>query len=481
MPTTMRARIGLRQWAVAGAMTATLAAGCECPGDDDITPLASEYQPLRPGRTHAAFAADCQQDSVIIFVPLDTLIPPDSAHSVYDTVTAADMPLVARIANLPEYHDCQRFVVPSQAAVPSRAAAYEFGPLVAIWAADSLAARFTAEPGSGGTASGPALARPVAMIHNWGERVSYEPLGIRPGFSCLYLWNDPNSQGNWSALVVPLGTRTSPCQEAAPPASLVGTPLEVHALAREGGLRPKDIPEVARWDWDSTHMQQYIGIRCGDQWCEIGSKGFVSSPGASATGMTETKMKGVAGPVPGLGLLDHPRGEEEEVRRAVAVKGWYDQQYLDTLGVDGKPMLTGIVGTVFPHPALGRAPFKAGRWTPSAYVIVSANYPGKVVLPQGLSAIYLCKDGARKCKVPPNMACAAESGGGMASTDLATAEPLTTWYTRIVSEGGGVQYHCVKRRMHGGHAIPAAATRWNWSELDATTWVACSKGCCTVN
>jgi hypothetical protein len=36
----------------------------------------------------------------------------------------------------------------------------------------------------------------------------------------------------------------------------------------------KDIPPVARWDYDTANHQQYIGLRCGGEWCEVGHSGF---------------------------------------------------------------------------------------------------------------------------------------------------------------------------------------------------------------
>jgi len=166
-----------------------------------------------------------------------------------------------------------------------------------------------------------------------------------------------------------------------------------------------------------------------------------------------------------------------EIHRVVTVKGWYDEQRLDLRDANGKPVLTNIYGTVIPHPALARAPFERfGEWTPVAFINVTAEYPGKVPLKAGMSRVFLCKETGGECHAPTGMACAPEPPDPASPT-----APPTTWWTKIVAADNTVAYHCIRRRKHGGMAIPAAAARWNWHELDAKTWVQCGTACCTVN
>jgi hypothetical protein len=402
--------------------------------------------------------ADCQQDSILIAVPLPTDPP------TYDTVTAADLPLIQRIANLPEFHDCQRFVVPPPGATNASPAEYSFGPLVAIWAADSLGGRF----GVPGT-EGPSLAVPVALIYNFEAGVAYDPLKIEPGFSCLYLWHNGGTPRIWNAAIVSLGPSVDPCQKGAEPRSLRGARLEVHPTSLPPGLDPADIPEVARWDWDPRRRQQYIGIRCADQWCEVGNAGLVPSQSLFERGDPRGELKNVTRPISGI---SEGRGRSNEVLRVVAIKGWYDEQQLDTLDSTGKPVLTNIVGTVIPHPALERAPQStAGEWRPAAFIKVTADYPGAVLIRAGINRLELCQGSATACGAPAAVSC-----------DPKYQDLAFPWWGRIISQAGDTSaVRCVRRRDHERRAIPAAAARWNWNEADAKTWVSCDEGCCTVN
>lgn len=440
-------RIDAQGWVAAAAIVAVLVAGCDWPPRGDTWTLRD----------------DCQQDSLLIRLPADT------AHLVDTLVTADDLPLIQRIANFPEFHDCQRFVVATRAASATNAAEYAFGPLVAIWAADSLQTRFA------GTSLHDVKATPVALMYDFERGVGYESLGIQPGFNCLYMWND----GRWQAGVVPLGDSTKPCLERVDTLSreiIRGKRLQVIPAALPPTLDSMDVAPVARWDWDAKHMWQYVGIRCGNEWCEVGPDNFVPSAGSLDGGLTPAAFRAIVEPIKGI---TDESGTPEELLRVVAVKGWYDQQQLDTLSTTGMPMLTDVVGTVIPHPALERAPFTPGDWTPVAYVSVTAPYSGKVPLHRGISRIYLCRGSREVCQANPQgtAACPVE----VDDPAHPSTEPLTTWWTRIVPAGGVASDYCIMRRRHGGKAIPAAAARWNWNELDAKTWISCGGACCTVN
>jgi len=441
--------LGLRGWIAAAGLAAAVGLGACAEKDVAVK--------SKVPRT----VMDCQQDSILIYTVRD------STQGIYDTVTSADLPLIQRIANLPEYHDCQRFVVRGPAAGATSHAEFSFGPLVAIWAADTLGGRFevSADPGR-------SRALPVAVIYNYDRDVAYRPLGIMPGFNCLYLWHDGGTPKSWSATMVSLGPNTSSCREPADSGAIGGTLLEVRPSLNLRGLLAADIPEVARWDWDAERHEQYIGIRCGDQWCEVGRTGLVRSRSAFEVGVKFTSGAALSLVPPSPGIANS-QGTVPERLRVVAVKGWYDEQRLDTLDANGRPQLTDILGTVIPHPALDRATFTPGDWTPVAFVQVSADYPGKVPLKHGMNRVFLCKDVGGNCGITAASPCPPDP--------TSTAAGQTTWWMRMVSETNDTTVHCVKRRTHGGRAIPAAAARWNWNEKDAKTWVACEGGCCTVN
>lgn len=451
MGTTVGPWLGIRGGVTAAGLAVTL--GLAACGKDLPPPEEAPYQT----------SAGCQQDSILIVVLVDSSI----GAGAYDTITAADMPLVERIANLPEYHDCQRFVVRQPVTNVAGPREFAFGPLVAIWAADSLGSQF-GKPG----VREPSMAQPVAVIYNFETQVAYEPLGIAPGFSCLYLWHDGGEPRHWSAAIVKLSGGPAACELPVNPGALPGSNLVVRPALLDPSLKATDIPEVTRWDWDAERKQQYIGIRCADQWCEVGSRGLVPSRSAHQAGLALPTTGGLALalPVPTNGL-----GNTPERLRVVDVKGWYDEQQLDTLDASGNPVLTDIVGTVFPHPALARydsgpAP-TTGLWVPAAFMKVSADYPGLVTLRAGINLLELCRGGATACGAPAGLTCSAKA-----------QDPADLWWGRVISEKGDTsEVRCVRRRRHEGRAIPAAAARWNWNPRDATTWVACEKGCCTLN
>jgi hypothetical protein len=396
--------------------------------------------------------ADCQQDSVLI------VFRPRGGESLL-TVTAKDMPLARRIANLPEYHDCQRFIVRDTTQVDSMT----YGPLVSIWAADSLADRLPTE-----SLEGSSLAFPVAVIYNAEPQILYKPLGIHPGFSCLYLRKAGGA--GWRAAIVRLNGGPGGCNTAVVANSISDSAwgqLEVRPSGPPEGLTAEDIPEVARWDWDDSNKAQYIGIRCGGRWCEIGAPGFKPSPGALGSDLALDDVMALPD------IRDRSDGADRMIIRAFSVKGWYDEQRLDLpAGTPSEPpRLTNIVGTAFPHPTLDGAKFENGDWTTVAYLKVSAHYGGVVPLRKGISRLQMCKGDATECGVDPPKQCS-----------LKDQDPGELWWGRTISEVKDTSaVGCVLRRDHEGQAIPAAAARWNWSEWDAKTWAACQGGCCVLN
>lgn len=412
-----------------------------------------------PTPTPAAIAADCQQDSVLIVYYTDSL------RTTVDTATAADMPLTQRIANLPEYHDCQRMVVTPARDPQAPATRHTFGPLVAIWAADSLALRFPGASLDQPPARMASEAVPIATVYTWDSTAGYAPLGIRPGFNCLYLWHDGAPVPRWRAAMVKRWEGPKGCGESLDPERVNGTPLQVETVPLPDGLLPSDIPQVTRWDWDSTTAQQYIDIRCGDQWCQVGPPGFKPTGIQLPAGLTESTIQS-------LPDITDRSATTGEIRRAFLLKGWSDEQQLDLPGATpSQPVLTSTIGTAFPHPTLDRATFDSGAWTTVGYLAVTEDYDGATRLERGISRLQLCQGTAEQCRAPAGISCTAKD-----------QDPAHPWWGRTISQAGTVsEVRCVKRRDHGGRAIPAAAARWNWNELDAKTWAACGGGCCVVN
>ncbi len=104
----------------------------------------------------------------------------------------------------------------------------------------------------------------------------YDPLGIERGFNCLYVFLPDHF--DWHALMVPTGEVEQDCSEVVlNPEELQGQRLVVGTTGEGHNFTHDDFPKVARWDWDSIRTQQYIGLKCGATWCEVGEEDFVPS------------------------------------------------------------------------------------------------------------------------------------------------------------------------------------------------------------
>jgi hypothetical protein len=397
------------------------------------------------------------------------------------------------ITDVPEFHDCQKFIL-----VQNDTASY--GPLVAIFASfrlDSLMDSLQAQPlartarrpqrgpqrppgalprpgvqprperadAMGGATPGPRAFRraaSAALIFNYGTE--YRPLGIKPAFSCLYMFLD--DRDSLHAMVTSIGEQEKDCLLTIDPTSTEGTWLQVRRT-RFAGLGARDIPPVARWDWDPMRSEQYIGIKCGDAWCEIGREGFSPSP---------YYLEPAAGPA--------------EMARVVTIKGWYDEQRLAVIS-GGVAVPSNVVGTIFPHPKLGTysdIESFTGRWVLVAFVKLSAasdqyrlkhNFDGT---PAGTSMnrMYACYGTKESCEVDADdLSCP------LPPTDIHIDKAGTdgsTWWLKVIAPGGRVTYKCLIRRGHEelGHQIPGT-TRWRWVANDETTWNRCIYGCCEAD
>jgi hypothetical protein len=409
--------------------------------------------------------------------------------------TVTTIPVAPNIATIPEFHDCQRFLVkpitqptvgPAFGVHTSGSDAVTYGPLVAIWVAEA-ADTFQWSPGPDSTApadsgvvngsSGDpmmggsinAVANAVAEIYSWGPE-TYAPLFIRPGFSCLYMWRDSGPPHTWRAMLVWLDASPTPCHGPKRVAELdQGAMLEVRPVVADEFTKG-DIPPVARWDRDPGRGHQYIGIKCGAQWCEVGPHGFGSSrPAANEAfaGAVNDAMEerpGGSAPMPSL-----------QRQRVLAVKGWYDQQMLASLGTTGMGP-SGIVGTIIPHPLvqgdyLTAASFES-TWVQVAFVHVDGPYENKhhLQLAQGVTEMHFCKGTAEHCGIP--------AGANACKATSAVTNP-DSWWVRLTHEADAPQYRCLTRDVNTP-PIPAGAARWRWLEDDETTWVRCEAGCCTT-
>lgn len=372
-------------------------------------------------------------------------------------------------SNVPEFNDCQPLIV-NEGDGPFR-----YGPLMAVFASyrlDSL-------PVTPDTLRSNTQVFAAAEILDYSNVTGYDPLAIGPLFNCLYIWG---TVGSLQAKMVHAGRMEPRCAEAYSPSDVPGQTLAVREIAVPG-FTAADYPPVARWDWDPAGKVQYIGVRCGAEWCEVG-------PGNS----TSPSTPGFVSSAP----YGNPAGSIAE-RRVGAVKGWYDQQYLSMYegGVNHPTLLR---GTVIPDPKLALASPKAhpGRWYTTSHVAIErppigslvkelAYYRDKFnfdpVAPHAplarMNHILLCFGTGTECKVPRTPTASMRT-----SCDPSMIAPGSTtqgyWSMTTSPVRSRVMYRCVTYYQHKYVSIPPTA-RWRWLARDETTWRYCTSGCCEVN
>jgi hypothetical protein len=392
---------------------------------------------------------------------------PNGLDSVHQTIT--DIPLSEPITDIPEYHDCQRFI--------------EFGGYGSVYA---VFAAFRLDHIAGGPME------PLATIYTPNGR--YSPLGIEPGFNCLFL---SNTTGTWTAKMVPWGASNKNCADGHITVGPgVGKDLTVRrpTIAGGGAFTGDDYPPVARWDWDSAHAQAYLGIRCGAEWCEIGAtSGFTPSPGYTGPLLSFDAIAG-APPLPANAAL-----------RVQRIKGWYDVQELG-VWADGSTQPSGVRGVLIPHPALDAINWLNFRldasaslrifqktWVHVGYAVMQGDYP-KWNLKSGTNKISLCygTSDAESCNVPTGMALEYAYATSLSNCPTDPTDNALRWWAKTESSAG-VTYSCVRRMDHRAHLlawegigansglvyrIPGAA-RWYFMPEDESTWYSCPTGCCS--
>jgi hypothetical protein len=389
---------------------------------------------------------------------------------------AGQLSLARRRTNVPEFNDCQQFIKVDGNGTSS------YLPLFAIFSRDDLAlfasrldevpTLITAADSSVALAAG----RPLPVGEIYALNQGYATLGIEPEFNCLFLYAKYGTPSGLEAKVVPVGVDEKKCS-AAGTDTLKGKALEVHRqfFGKSGG----NVPDVARWDWDSKKNEQHMGIGCGKAWCDIGASAFTPSSAHAAT---------IISP-------------DDRVR---AVKGWYDEQTLAFPLIPpsvGPPHVGTVVGTLVPAPDLGdesgdpQLTHFASSWKPVATVAIplTTTYMNKLNLqessfPRMTDSVFLCWGNQRKDCI----------------ADSVTYKPQCTpgdtlqgkWWSKIVSRSGSValsgagataappsiRYYCVSRRGHEdmlNFHIPGVV-RWRWDIKDETMWVRCLEGCCEV-
>jgi hypothetical protein len=439
----------------------------ECPKNGEWSPVfAALFQPpvMRAGRLGTAGPVP----SLPTGASTDVGFPPPQGHP--GVLAGAGVQ-----TDVPEFNDCQQFI-------SGGSAKPRFISLFAIFANQNLAKAsldsVKAHPST--------LGYPMGEIFAFDS--AYAPLGIARGFTCLYFYFPTSAATEFKAVTIPVAQEL----ECASPHD-----VSVGAIAQSHGLLldvkrdtvapnvPLDVPAVARWDWDPVNKAQYIGIKCGNAWCEVGNQhldfSHVNAP-------------------PTLDFFTASLGYKEpaappSVRRVVEIKGWYDQQRLAGVGPAG-PVVTDVVGTLIPDKDLGvdipgTPPGSSrfnGQWIPTAQVAISkesALYQRKLNLfPSSSTA------GPQGPPTPTNVVslCYSKSPGPNACFGPGTSPPTCAksvqaphdWWAKIVAANGQTtKYFCVTRRAHPNFMIPGIV-RWRWTIADDTIWIRCIDGCCEV-
>jgi hypothetical protein len=408
-------------------------------------------------------------------------------HAGLHSALIGNVDLVQTIINVPEFHDCQRFIVRVGAKI-------EYREFYAIWASTRLS-ELTADLVDA-TASrldtvglaAPAVSSPAAPVAPGPDAVPppadspfavaaaeiyaegrYDPLGIEPWLNCLYVFR---RNQHWEARMVPVGNVNVHCERIPPNGTIpAGKDLEVIATSFPEFKSESDYPPVARWDWDATNGKQYIGIKCGGAWCEIGDRGLVPST-----------------PIPVRGT--EPRAE----RRVKQIKGWYDQQYLadDRANL---PVPSGITGTIIPDTLLGHLnqPGDFGRFIHAAdVVLMKTSTADDPVLVRYRAKFNFAES---TFDIPNKVFLCAGAGCTPAVGEAAVAcAPGNPWSARVIpaATGPGTSVlKCITRMEASDYfvgAVGASApvilvpgtTRWRWLRNDEGTWMRCMYGCCRM-
>jgi hypothetical protein len=395
-----------------------------------------------------------------------------SSGAILQTVNG--VPASEPITNIPEFHDCQRFVVGGG-----------YDSLYAIFASfrlESLPALLRRDSSAAMLEKRRFMFVPSATIYSHGG--TYSQLGIEPGFNCLFLYRDLNGD-HWGAKMVPWGGSSDPdCSDRRYAPSSSGTELKVNRIV-EASFGDKDYPGVARWDWDPRSGQQYIGITCGTAWCEVGNaSGFESSGTLSISALSWQPLAGLVAP------------STLASSKVFKVKGWYDEQRLELLATGNQT--PGPVGSLIPNPLLDSINHARGlaayrdTWSHVAKAEVRGAYT-KWNFTTGENQIFFCYGTTATCRVSDNLPRVSGSSTMLSNCPADPTDPTLKWWARIVSASGTPAYACVERRDHsaelanykqthpdqGEIRIPGAA-RWRYLPNDAGGWIGCPSGCCTI-
>jgi len=402
--------------------------------------------------------------------PISTLHErPECGGHDWDTTVPVEQ--VKDIVDVPEFHDCQRFVVKD-------GATYKYDKMFAIFVAQTIggleqrlgpvqtlpvvpqggtSTTTVTVPPAGNTAAVPPennlIAGMVAVVYAEGP---YGPLGIEAGLNCLYVWRfirltaPPQQTETWSARMVPKGNATS-CPDGTVGTIGSGKDLKVLRTQVPGFTNDSDYPPVTKWDWDAAHDKQYVGIKCGAAWCEIYDDALTPSPSL-------------------------PVGDNDglDVRRVRLIKGWYDQQFVATFDADHNPVPSRLLATIVPDPKLGQKndnDFK-NHWVHVADISLDAPNSENAVVESYTKKFNFVRTSIEK----------------PVTLEIKWTPGQEFWKARIKRPGVtgwlSLKHKNVKRHTSstgGSQYDPPGVARWRWMTTDEGTWTRCTVGCCEMS
>lgn len=282
---------------------------------------------------------------------------------------------------------------------------------------------------------------PTALAQN--------PLKLVAGPNCVFLHHQGGATATtWNAYV---GKPKADLTTCPIPADLPGAKVDAFAV-KFGSENGSYYPPTVRFT-ERTTGETMLGVRCGNQWCEVG--GTSSRNAVHQDIMTERKAK---------------------------VKGWHDEQVLWTV-VAGTPTLSGVRASVVPDEDIqtrSQAFYMEDPGTDSNQgyrqalrVFVDPMVPDPTLnnSPYGYGGT----------SPKPN-----RKQWGFAKAKVNTIELRfdgTNWQARTYYMNGVNKVMTDLRvfyvMTHGNIPIPGT-TRWYWTSADDAIWIPCAEGCCII-
>ena len=372
----------------------------------------------------------------LVNMMLNEICPNEDDKRIADT-----QPIRSDVLLVHEYHDCQRLIDGDT-----------YGPPVGILAHHNVQNAKSWQSFKDGM-----LAAVIVDLVRKGTTAPYPWLGIEPGTNCLIV--RATSAEKWDAAIIPQPdsrafSRTrhyASCDDHLTwkdvPKDRQGK-LTVKLQRGYDMLNQQISPPTARWDWDSEHRRNYIGVKCDDiSWCEIGPSGFL--PSAARL---------------------NPAGKP-------LIKGYYDEQLLAEPRPSTRP--SSVLGTLMPG-THARDITQMKHWIPRWWgaAVISISELGRRRGAAGSAQSGAFDFYVRKFKLKVG-AVGAPPQGELELRPVNVLAPHSGYYPRIGGQTDGSWY--IHYHRHDNTSLKVPTVRWRWMEKDESTWSYCDPaGCCEL-